>query len=196
MNAYIYILISIVFIVLLTKWYIFERRKYYIRKYTFSLKVMQDFKNTYPALKDEEIKLIAQALLDYFKIINIVGKKFVAMPSQSVGTFWKVFTNDNNEYQKFCKKSFGRYLVYSEAEGIQKNSIASDGIQLVWEHSCLNEGIDPDYPTKIPMLFNLDSKLKIEKGFYYTKSNKRLNKSLNEYCIFNIVNMKRTQVDK
>ncbi|MBE1188306.1 hypothetical protein IH740_25820, partial [Escherichia coli] len=44
---------------------------------------------------------------------------------------------------------------------------AQEGIQRAWKLACRREGIDPLNPTRLPLLFALDTELAIADGFRY-----------------------------
>ena len=43
----------------------------------------------------------------------------------------------------------------------------NDGLRRAWFWSCRDEAIDPKAPTRLPLLFALDAKLKFPNGFVY-----------------------------
>jgi len=42
------------------------------------------------------------------------------------------------------------------------------GLRRTWWYACIEENINPRQPTRLPLLFALDAKLKVGDGFIYT----------------------------
>jgi hypothetical protein len=53
----------------------------------------------------------------------------------------------------------------------------NEGLRRVWWYTCKYENIDPRAPTRLPLLFALDSKLNIPNGFRYHHNCEELRKS-------------------
>ena len=186
MNEYIYLVIASSFLFLILRWFIILKRKRFIKNYLFPSSVIKKTKEKYPHLNDVEIDMISKALKDYFYITHVVGKLYISMPSKIVSDFWHEFSFSNENYEKFCKKAFGKEIQWIEAEGIE-----GKGIQRIWENVCVLENIDPLIPEKVPRLFRLDRLLKVKNGFWYTHDCRKLNKEKNEYCVTKIMNSKK-----
>ena len=162
-----------------------KRQKFtYIDLYTFHAGLISKFKKVRPELNDEQVLVVAEALKDYFKICQMSGKEFVAMPSQLVDDLWHEFILFTRLYQKFCKVAFGHYLHHTPAEAMPSQSKASDGIQTTWKYACKLEGINPKDPERLPRLFALDGLYNIENGFHYARDCKNSNNG--DYCASHI----------
>lgn len=145
-----------------------NRRKKFIENFYFPKTIREKVTEVYPQLSTTEVNEVMRGLKEYFYICNMAGEKFVSMPSQVVDVAWHEFILFTKQYQVFCSKAFGRFLHHVPAEAMRTPTIAQEGIQRAWRLSCKREKINPDSPTKLPILFNIDSKLKISNGFFYT----------------------------
>jgi hypothetical protein len=54
---------------------------------------------------------------------------------------------------------------------------SNEGLRRVWWYCCKYENIDPVNPTRLPLLFALDSKLNIPNGFVYHPQCEELRKN-------------------
>ncbi|WP_220231718.1 hypothetical protein, partial [Klebsiella pneumoniae] len=54
------------------------------------------------------------------------------------------------------------------AQAMRSPRQAQEGIRRAWKLACRREGIDPQNPTRLPLLFALDTELAIADGFRYT----------------------------
>ncbi|WP_434139757.1 hypothetical protein [Photobacterium leiognathi] len=65
---------------------------------------------------------------------------------------------------------------------VMKSSVqATEGIKRAWSLCCTKEAIDPKNPTRLPLLFDIDTRLSIEDGFRYTLNCKD-DKHHGSYC--------------
>lgn len=147
-----------------------NRRRKFIDGFYFPSSIKVKVLEAYPHLTAPEVSEVMKGLKEYFHICNIAGEKFVSMPSQVVDVAWHEFILFTKQYQVFCGKAFGRFLHHVPAEAMRTPTIAQEGIQRAWRLSCKRERVNPESPEKLPTLFNLDSKLKIVNGFYYTRN--------------------------
>lgn len=90
------------------------------------------------------------------------------MPSQVVDEAWHNFILFTKEYKKFCNGTFGRFLHHIPAEAMTSRTYAQTGIKSTWRVCCQNEEINTKFPKRLPLLFSIDSLLKIEDGFKYS----------------------------
>lgn len=107
----------------------------------------------------------------------------VAMPSQAVDVAWHEFILFTKDYQKFCKRAFGRFLHHTPAEAMPSPTTAQRGIKNTWKIACMRQNITAHKATRLPLLFALDSRLEIPDGFSYTLNCTKNNKSTGQdYC--------------
>ena len=92
----------------------------------------------------------------------------VSMPSQVVDDAWHEFILFTRAYDGFCRKALGRFLHHTPAEAMAAPTLAQEGIKRAWRLACVREGIDPKFPTRLPLIFALDAMLGISDGFTYT----------------------------
>ena len=161
-----------------------SRRERLIDEYTFPKSIEEKIVEKYPHLKASEVKEVMHALRDYFHVCNIAGKRMVAMPSQVVDLAWHEFILFTQQYDKFCKKAFGRFLHHTPAEAMSSQVIAQNGIKTAWRIACIRQHISPKSPTILPPLFAIDNKLNIPNGFKYSLNCK--GKGNQSYCATHI----------
>jgi len=184
MFAYIFT-VAILLIVFLSgyKYYkkrVKEKREQFIDNYIFPKKVSEMLLKTYPHLESKDLDLVIKGLRDYFHICNIAGNKMVSMPSQVVDIAWHEFILFTKKYEFFTNRALGRFLHHTPAEAMKSKTIAQDGIKLAWRIACQRESINPSEPTKLPLLFLLDSLLEISDGFKYSLN--CMGKNGADYC--------------
>lgn len=143
-----------------------EREKY-IRRYTFSSDMFSRIRAQYPALEEKDLYLVARALRQYFLIYLRAGKKSIGMPSKVVDIMWHEFILDTRKYTVFCKKAFGGYFHHIPASKFQKGIAIANSMKLTLKLAFLEENINPANPTRLPLLFAIDEKLKIPNGNIY-----------------------------
>ena len=155
------------------------RQLAYIRSYEFHPTLSRKVKERYPHLSEEKLEMVFDGLRDYFCFCNQARKRMVAMPSQVVDVAWHEFIIFTRSYESFTRKAIGRFLHHTPTEAMKSPTKAQEGIKRAWRLACAKEDIDPSAPTRLPLLFAIDSILNIEDGFNYslncedTSSNKR-----------------------
>lgn len=140
----------------------------YIDSFKFHPMLARKVKEKYPHLSDSEIKMVFDALRDYFHICNVAGKQMVAMPSQVVDVAWHEFILSTRSYKDFCQKAIGRFLHHTPTEVMKTPTRAQESIKRAWRLSCDKEGIYPATPARLPRLFAIDALLNIEDGYHYS----------------------------
>lgn len=152
--------------------YLFRSRRSaqleYIQNYRFHPLLVKKVKEKYPHLSEKDIKLVLDALKDYFHICNLAGKRMVAMPSQVVDVAWHEFILSTRSYKDFSGKAVGRFLHHTPTEAMKTPTLAKEGIKRAWHFACTKDGIDPKAPTRLPLLFAIDALLGIEDGYHYS----------------------------
>ena len=89
------------------------------------------------------------------------------MPSRVVDAMWHEFILHTRSYRDWCELALGRFLHHTPAEVLGPQAATNDGLRRAWYWSCRDESIDPKAPTRLPLLFALDTKLQIANGFAY-----------------------------
>lgn len=100
-------------------------------------------------------------------MINQANNRLVSMPSQVIDLAWHEFILFTREYEQFCKQGFGHFLHHTPAEAMKSATVAQEGIKRAWRIACYREGINPQKPTKLPLIFAIDGNFNIEDGFRY-----------------------------
>lgn len=92
----------------------------------------------------------------------------VSMHSQAVDVVCHEFILFTKKYERFCATALGRFLHHTPAEAMKSHIVAQEGIKRARQISCVREGIKPKSPSKLPLLFELDTLLNIPDGFKYS----------------------------
>ncbi|MEI6713920.1 MAG: hypothetical protein WCO60_09220 [Verrucomicrobiota bacterium] len=131
----------------------------------------------HPHLTTKDCQLVAQGLRQFFMCYHRSKYQFISMPSQVVDDLWHEFILFTAEYQKFCEKAFGRFLHHTPAVSIGSNKSSNVALRRCWWFTCKEENINPRNPTRLPLLFAIDVKLKIPEGFRYSADCRGLRKT-------------------
>ena len=160
----------------------------YIRTYEFHPAIGTKVQEKYPHLTNEQVNTVFRALRDYFTFCNQARKRSVSMPSQVVDVAWHEFILFTRAYELFSKKALGRFLHHTPTVAMKSPTTAQEGIKRAWRLACAHEGINPSTPTRLPLLFAIDSKLNIEDGFFYSTNCKDESSSTkaDRYCASHI----------
>ncbi|MEZ5530178.1 MAG: hypothetical protein R3E57_09690 [Porticoccaceae bacterium] len=164
-------IILLLFLALIPCFFYWNKKKAqlaFIDNYRFSSSIGKKVQNKYPHLTQDQIDLVIKGLRDYFYICNQAKRRMVAMPSQVVDVAWHEFILFTRPYQIFCKKALGRFLHHTPTEAMRTQTLAQDGIKRAWRLACTRSNINPSTPTRLPLLFAIDSLLGIEDGFKYS----------------------------
>jgi hypothetical protein len=140
----------------------------FIKEFEFPKTIRDKIKDKYTHLTSSDLDKVELGLKEWFYVCNFAGKKAVSMPSQVVDVAWHEFILFTKCYHDFCEQAFGRFLHHNPAEAMQSDKSAQKGIKTAWKISCSRENISPKKPRKLPVLFGLDSRLKIPDGFKYS----------------------------
>ena len=168
------ILISItIFICLAGLMYLYRLKRQwrqldYIKTYVFHTSIRDKLLKKHPQLTPDQLHLVFRALRDYFYMCNQAKRRMVAMPSQVVDDAWHEFILFTRAYKLFCSKSLGRFLHHTPTEAMSSPTIAQEGIKRAWRLACAKENINPRTPEKLPLIFEIDSRLNITNGFRYS----------------------------
>jgi len=165
-----------------------KKRVAFIASFEFPKSINKGVSTTYPHLNNEQIELVMDTLRSFFLVSYKAKLKPVAMPSQVVDVAWHQFILFTKNYEIFCKKGLGTFLHHTPTEAMKSRTTAQDGIKRAWRLACHLENINPRLPNRLPMLFAIDTKLKIEDGFFYSKNCKDRSSPHygNDYCASHI----------
>jgi len=144
------------------------RQLAYIKNYHFHKSIRDKINKKYPHLNDEQSHIVFSALRDYFWMCNTGKRRMVAMPSLVVDEAWHEFILFTRSYRAFCRKALGRFLHHTPTEAMSTPTLAQEGIKRAWRLACAKESISPSSPTRLPLIFAIDSMLNIPNGFTYS----------------------------
>jgi hypothetical protein len=143
------------------------KRAEYIRHYDFPKGLIERLQKRRPGLAAKDGQLVAHALRQFFLAYLKGNRQFVSMPSQVADDLWHEFILYTRHYEMFCRRAFGRFLHHTPAAALGSVRSGNAGLRRVWWQVCKEENINPRRPTRLPLLFALDTKLGVADGFHY-----------------------------
>src|SRR5215470_2252757 len=143
------------------------RREEFIRNYTWPRGLLERLEKHNPGFDRKDSALVSRGLRQFFLAYLRSGTRFVSMPSQIADDLWHEFILYTREYQNFCQQAFGGFLHHTPAVVLSADRRNNEGLRRVWWQCCREENIDPEYPTRLPLLFALDAKYNVAGGFVY-----------------------------
>lgn len=143
------------------------KRAEFIRTYSFPHGLLARLAEKHPALSLKQQQLVMRGLRKFFLCNLMANGQFVSMPSKVVDDLWHEFILFTKHYDEFCKQAFGKFLHHTPAVVLGSQAIANQGLRRTWVYACRDETISPLTPTRLPLLFALDSKLDIAGGYRY-----------------------------
>jgi hypothetical protein len=151
------------------RFYILEyRRERFIRDYTWPPQLLEKLERHHAGFTRKESALVGNGLRQFFLAYLGGGFRQVSMPSEVVDDLWHEFILYTRDYQVFCSQAFGRFLHHTPAVRLSPNFKSSnEGLRRVWFQCCKQENISPTNPSRLPLLFALDTKFKIANGYVY-----------------------------
>jgi len=145
------------------------RRAEFIRNYAWPRGLLDKLAGHHKGFARKETALVSEGLRQFFLAYLNAGRREVAMPSQVADDLWHEFILYARDYGRFCQQAFGRFLHHTPAIALSEGAPrGNEALRRVWWHCCRDENIDPRQPTRLPLLFALDIKLKIAGGYAYT----------------------------
>jgi hypothetical protein len=149
-------------------------RERFIRDHIFPKGLLDRLAKRRPELALKDRALVARGLRQFFLAHHLSGRRFVSMPSQVVDDLWHEFILHTKGYEAFCQRAFGSFLHHTPAVVLGDEQQNNEGLRRCWYWCCREENIDPQHPSRLPLLFALDTKLGIADGFIYTPDCKAL----------------------
>lgn len=162
----VYLLCTVLAVMVLTMWLRAVRERF-VHEAQLPQFLKRKLRDAYPHLNQKDAELVERGLRQFFIACMRSRKKFVAMPSRAVDVLWHEFILHTKAYQNWCRSGLGFFLHHTPAEALGLRSKHNDGLRRAWYWACKDEAIDPRAPTRLPLLFALDAKLKIANGFFY-----------------------------
>jgi hypothetical protein len=143
------------------------RRAEFIRSFVLPKGLYDKLRQRRAGLSDKDCQLAGQALRQFFLAYLKSGRKPVSMPSQVTDDLWHEFILYTRNYQRFCQQAFGHFMHHTPAVALGSVQKSNVGLRRCWWHCCRAENINPRSPSRLPLLFAIDTKLNIEGGFRY-----------------------------
>src|SRR5689334_14112421 len=143
------------------------RREEFIRNYRWPAGLLERLEKHHAGFDRKDSALVSRGLRQFFLAYLRSGMRFVSMPSQIADDLWHEFILYTREYQNFCQQAFGGFLHHTPAVVLSADRKNNEGLRRVWWYCCREENIDPEYPTRLPLLFALDAKYNVAGGFVY-----------------------------
>ena len=159
-------ILALLLAALYSKWRNAARAEY-IRQFTFPNGLFDKLRKKPPELSLKDCQLVALALRRVFLAYLKSRRRPVSMPSQVVDDLWHEFILYTKAYDAFCRRAFGRFMHHTPAAALSNVHEHDVGLKRCWWHACREESINPRKPTRLPLLFALDSKLNVADGFRY-----------------------------
>lgn len=157
---------SLLAVVLLAVWARWQREKF-LREAALPQFLKRKLRETYPQLSGKDVDLVERGLRQFFLACLRSRRQFVAMPSQVVDAMWHEFILHTRAYRDWCELALGWFLHHTPALALGARAQNNDGLRRAWYWACRDEAINPQAPTRLPLLFALDAKLQIPNGFHY-----------------------------
>ncbi|WP_216819769.1 hypothetical protein [Zoogloea sp. LCSB751] len=142
-------------------------RERFLATFQFPASLGRKLRTTYPHLSSAQAEMVIRELRSFFRVAGAANGRMVSMPSQAVDVAWHEFILFTRGYRQFCARALGRFLDHTPAEHMVTPVSAQQGLRRTWLHACRLEGIDPNKPDRLPVLFALDALLQIPDGFHY-----------------------------
>lgn len=181
MSGFVLLLFLVVFLAASVyfsmQWYRLRHRlerEAYIRSFSFPLGAIARVHHKYPTLSRQDLESISHGLRHFFLANLKAGPGTIAMPSKIVSDLWHEFLLHEREYLAFVEKAFGRMSHHTKFAKPQNSGHDEASLRRCWQYVCREEGIDPDAPFQLPLLFALDGKLGVANGFLYEFNGGRL----------------------
>src|SRR3954468_22859842 len=143
------------------------RRAEFIRTFRWPRGLLERLEKHHPGFERKDSALVSRGLRQFFLAYLMSGKRHVSMPSQVADDLWHEFILYTRDYDAFCRRAFGGFLHHTPAVVLSEHPKSNEGLRRVWWYCCKYENIDPVSPSRLPLLFALDSKLNVADGFTY-----------------------------
>ena len=147
-------------------WWLREgRRERFIASYEFPVGLQAKLRSAWPELDERGAHLAVEGLRDWFRICCASQPvTLVAMPSRAADEAWHEFILFTRDYTGFCDKAYRHYLHHSPAEVAGVADRMERGLNTAWAVACALEAIDRQRPDRLPRIFALDERLRLQDG--------------------------------
>ena len=150
------------------------KRLEFIKRYSFDFASKEKLLELHPNLAPHEIERVFDCLRQFFTIAHYSQQRKIAMPSRVVDDAWHQFILSTAEYSSFCKNAFGRLYNHEPSSPVASPENIAHSVKRTWVIACRMENIDPRNPRRVPLIFAIDSTLKIVDGNNYELIEKKL----------------------
>ena len=140
------------------------KRADYIRHALLPAGLFERLRRTHPGLSHKDCQLVGLGLRQFFLAHLKSGRQYVSMPSQVVDDLWHEFILHTKSYDAFCRQAFGQFLHHTPSAALKSGRKSNTGLRRCWWFACREENINPRNATRLPLLFALDTKLRIAGG--------------------------------
>ncbi|MEO5844819.1 MAG: hypothetical protein ABIQ33_08250 [Caldimonas sp.] len=152
---------------LLAAW-VHSRQRMAIREGALPVLPKRKLRQEFPALAVKDADLVERGFRQFFMACSRSNGQYVAMPSKIVDAYWHACILDTRSYAEWCDRTLGRFLHHVPAERLGSDAKANDGLRRAWFFACKEEAINPRKPSRLPLLFALDTKLGVAGGVVYS----------------------------
>jgi hypothetical protein len=143
------------------------QRDAFIQNYAFRPSWLTELQKRHPNVSPAEQKQVIEALRLYFRVHLRVPNMQIGMPSKVVDDLWHIMILDTRAYSEFCKRAFGSYFHHTPAAEMRPGVSSDLALRRAWYQSCRLEMLNPKSPARLPLLFAIDTQLKIVGGHPY-----------------------------
>jgi len=152
---------------LLAAW-VGSRQRMAIREGPLPVLPKRKLRQEFPSLTVKDVDLVERGFRQFFMACSRSNGQYVAMPSRVVDAFWHALILDTRSYADWCDRTLGRFLHHVPAERLGGDAKTNDGLRRAWFFACKDEAINPRKPSRLPLLFALDTKFGIAGGVVYS----------------------------
>ncbi len=150
----------------LTRWADAVRERF-IRESALPHSLKRKLREAFPHLTAKDVELAERALRQFF-IATLRSKgQYTAVPTRAVDVMWAMFAHNAPVYATWCRSALGYVPEHSPAQVLGKKAHYNDGLRRTWYWACCDESIDPRNPSRLPLLFAIDTKLDMPDGLRY-----------------------------
>ncbi len=149
-----------------------NRRKInFINSFEFPKGLLEKLQGKYEKLSPSDILLVCDGLRQFFRCYIKSRCLHISMPSKVVDELWHEFILYTRDYQQFCDAAFDTFFHHQPAISLDHSTadqLGNQGLRRLWLYACKDEGMSPQNPSELPLLFSLDADLDIEGGFKFS----------------------------
>lgn len=144
-----------------------QRRERAVRDHRWPAAVLVRWQADHPDRSAKDAELVARGLRQFFLVMHRAGRQPVAMPSRAVASMWQALAGEQAAYGAFCQAAFGRVVAPQPAVMLGPQRSSNSALRRCFWWACREEHLDPHAPTRLPLLFALDAKLRWPDGIRY-----------------------------